>query len=193
LPRIGVLAIQGDVIEHRQSLGSLGVDAPEIRLPVELDGIDGLIIPGGESTTIAQLIDIYGFRQTLREKILSGMPVWGTCAGMIILASRLTDSRPEPLALMDIEVSRNVYGRQVDSFEEDVEIERIGAPPFHAVFIRAPGVNWLGQGVEVLGALQSGQPVVVQQGSMLATSFHPELIDDSRIHGLFTEIVEHSI
>lgn len=193
MPRIGVLAIQGDVIEHRQSLGRLGVDAPEIRLPVELDGIDGLIIPGGESTTIAQLIDIYGFRQSLREKVLSGMPVWGTCAGMIILANRLTDSRPEPLALMDIEVSRNVYGRQVDSFEEDIEIERIGAPPFHAVFIRAPGVNWLGQGVEVLGALQSGQPVVVQQGSMLATSFHPELIDDPRIHGLFTEIVERSI
>ena len=193
MPRIGVLAIQGDVIEHRQALGRLGVDAPEIRLPAELDGIDGLIIPGGESTTIAQLIDIYQLRQVIRDKVLSGMPVWGTCAGMIVLASRLTDSRPEPLALMDIEVNRNVFGRQVDSFEEDVEIERIGAPPFHAVFIRAPDVDQMGKSVEVLGTLHSGQPVAVQQDRMLATSFHPELVEDSRFHGLFAEIVERSL
>ena len=117
VPKIGVLAIQGDFLEHRHVLARLGVDAPEIRLPSELDGLDGLIIPGGESTTIVQLIDIYGFRSVLAEKVGDGLPVWGTCAGMIVLADSLTDRRPEPLHLMDIDVSRNAFGSQVDSFE----------------------------------------------------------------------------
>ena len=189
---IGVLAIQGDFLEHRQALQRLGVDAPEVRLPKHLEGIDGLIVPGGESTTIVQLIDIYGFRQVLTEKVQSGLPVWGTCAGMIVLADQLSDSRPEPLHLMDIDVSRNAFGRQVDSFEEDIEVEEIDGPPFRAVFIRAPAVNRAGESVKVLAKLEDGRPVAVRQDKMLATSFHPELTGDSRVHELFLRIVEGS-
>ena len=192
MPRVGVLAIQGDFLEHRQVLDRLGVDAEEIRLPQQLDNVDGLIIPGGESTTIVQLIDIYGFRNILREKVKSGMPAWGTCAGMIVIADRLTDRRPEPLRLMDIEVSRNAFGRQVDSFEKDLQIEQIEGPPFRAVFIRAPVVNSVGDGVKVLATLDDGRPVAVRQGHILATAFHPELTEDSRVHELFLKIVEGS-
>jgi len=192
LPRVGVLAIQGDFLEHRQVLDRLGVDVEEIRLPQQLDNVDGLIIPGGESTTIVQLIDIYGFRNILREKVKSGMPTWGTCAGMIVIADRLTDHRPSPLRLMDIEVSRNAFGRQVDSFEKDLQIEQIEDPPFRAVFIRAPVVNSVGDGVKVLATLDDGRPVAVRQGHMLATAFHPELTEDSRVHELFLKIVEGS-
>ena len=173
-------------------LEQLDVKVPEIRLPGELDGIDGLIIPGGESTTIVQLIDIYGFRPVLADKVKSGMPVWGTCAGMIAIANNLTDKRPEPLHLMDIEVSRNAFGRQADSFEEDLDVEDIEGPPFHAVFIRAPVVNSMGEGVKTLAKLRDGRPVAVRQGAMLATSFHPELTTDYRIHDLFKRIVENS-
>ena len=192
MPTVGVLAIQGDFQEHRQMLEKLGVEVSEIRLPHQLDDIDGLIIPGGESTTIAQLIDIYHFRDVLKEKIKGGLPVWGTCAGMIIISNRLTDHRPEPLHLMDIEVSRNAFGRQVDSFEADIQFDEIDGPPFHCVFIRAPGVNKTGAGVKVLAHLDDGRPIAVRQGNMLATSFHPELTDDTRIHGLFVEIVQGS-
>lgn len=192
MPRVGVLAIQGDFLEHRQVLDRLGVDTEEIRLPEQLDNVDGLIIPGGESTTIVQLIDIYGFRNILREKVKSGMPAWGTCAGMIVIADRLTDHRPEPLRLMDIEVSRNAFGRQADSFEKDLQIEQIEGPPFRAVFIRAPVVNSVGDGVKVLATLDDGRPVAVKQGHMLATAFHPELTEDSRVHELFLKIVEGS-
>ena len=185
---IGVLAVQGDFREHRQALNRLGVDAREIRLPSQLDGIDGLIIPGGESTTIVQLIDIYGFREPLREKARDGMAVWGTCAGMIVIADRLTDPRPEPLRLMDIEVSRNAFGRQVDSFEADIEFQEIGDAPFHGVFIRAPVVTDVGDSVKVLAALDDGRPVAVRQGKFLATAFHPELTADDRIHQLFARI-----
>ena len=190
MPRIGVLAIQGDFLEHRQALRHLGIEAPEIRLPHELDGIDGLVIPGGESTTIVQLIDIYGFREVITDKARSGLPVWGTCAGLIVMADRLTDDRPEPLHLMDIEVSRNAFGRQVDSFEQDLEIEEIGEPPFRAVFIRAPVVSRVGRGVDVLASVSDGRPVAVRQGRVLATAFHPELTEDSRIHELFVRMVE---
>ena len=190
MPTIGVLAIQGDFLEHRQALHRLGIDAMEVRLPKHLDDIDGLIIPGGESTTIVQLIDIYNFRQVLVEKVRSGMPVWGTCAGMIVLADRLTDVRPEPLRLMDIEVSRNAFGRQVDSFEEDLELDEIEGPAFRAVFIRAPIVNRVGETVKVLAKLRDGRPVAVRQNDMLATSFHPELTVDSRFHEFFARIVE---
>ena len=192
MPTIGVLAIQGDFLEHRQALHRLGVDAPEVRLPDQLDSIDGLIIPGGESTTIIQLIDIYDFRQVLTEKVKTGLPVWGTCAGMIAIAGRLTDDRPEPLHLMDIEVSRNAFGRQVDSFEEDIEIDGIDGPPFRAVFIRAPVVNRVEKTVKALAVLGDGQPVAVRQDHMLATAFHPELTEDSRVHQLFVRIVEDS-
>jgi len=192
LPRVGVLAIQGDFLEHQLVLERIGVEAPEIRLPHQLDDIDGLIIPGGESTTIVKLIDIYGFREALKEKAASGMPVWGTCAGMIVLAERLIDRRPEPLHLMNITVSRNAFGRQVDSFEADLEVRELEGPPFHAVFIRAPAVTEMGEGVRSLANLDNGQPVAVRQENLLATAFHPELTDDTRIHELFVRIVEDS-
>lgn len=192
MPKIGVLAIQGDFLEHRQALARLGVDAPEIRLPHQLEDIDGLIIPGGESTTIAQLIDIYGFREALRERARQGMAVWGTCAGMIVIADRLTDARPEPLRLMDIEVSRNAFGRQVDSFEADLEFQDIEGAPFHCVFIRAPVVNRVGAAVRTLAALDDGRPVAVRQGRLLATAFHPELTADSRIHELFARMASQT-
>ncbi len=190
MPKLGILAIQGDFLEHREALDRLGVESVEIRLPRQLDDIDGLIIPGGESTTIVQLIDIYDFREPLRRKAKAGMPVWGTCAGMIVISDRLTDHRPEPLGLMNIEVSRNAFGRQVDSFETDLEMRDLEGPPFRAVFIRAPVVNSMGEGVRVLATVNGGRPVAVRQGKMLATSFHPELTDDSRVHELFVRIVE---
>ena len=190
MPRVGVLAIQGDFLEHRQVLERIGVEAPEIRLPHQLDEVEGLIIPGGESTTIVQLIDIYGFRDALKAKAKAGMPVWGTCAGMIVIADSLTDHRPEPLHLMNIGVSRNAFGRQIDSFETDLDIAKIEGPPFHAVFIRAPVVNCIGDGVEVVARLEDGHPVAVQEGHLFATAFHPELTDDNRVHELFVRIVE---
>jgi len=190
LPRVGVLAIQGDFQEHQLVLERIGVDAPEIRLPHQLDDVDGLIIPGGESTTIVQLIDIYGFRETLERKVASGMPVWGTCAGMIVLAERLMEHRPEPLHLMNITVSRNAFGRQVDSFEADLNFSDLEGPPFHAIFIRAPVVTEMGEGVRSLATLDNGRPVAVRQENLLATAFHPELTDDTRIHELFVRIVE---
>ena len=167
----------------------LGVDAPEVRLGRDLEGLDGLVIPGGESTTIVQLLDIFDMRNTVVGLVREGLPVWGTCAGMIVLADRLTDHRPEPLHLMDIEVSRNAFGSQVDSFEADLEVDGIGDAPFRGVFIRAPVVNAVGQGVEVLARLSDGRPVAVRENDMLATAFHPELTGDSRVHNLFLGIV----
>ncbi len=190
---IGILAIQGDFLEHRKVLETLGADVAEVRLPQQLDEIDGLIIPGGESTTIVQLIDIYKMRCKLRQRVLDdGMPTWGTCAGMIVMAGRLRGRRPEPLRLMDIEVSRNAFGRQVDSFESDVEIKGLEGPPFRGVFIRAPVVNSVGEEVRVLGTLHDGQAVAVAQRNMLATAFHPELTDDTRLHELFLKMVDRS-
>ena len=167
----------------------LGVDAPEVRLGKDLAGLDGLVIPGGESTTIVQLLDIFDMRNTVVGLVREGLPVWGTCAGMIVLADRLTDHRPEPLHLMDIEVSRNAFGSQVDSFEADLEVDGIGDAPFRGVFIRAPVVNTVGQGVDVLARLSDGRPVAVREKDMLATAFHPELTGDSRVHNLFLNIV----
>ena len=189
---IGVLAIQGDFLEHRQALERLGATVKEVRQLRDLDGIDGLIIPGGESTTIVQLLDIFSMRDALVHKVKSGMPVWGTCAGMIVLADRLTDRRPDPLHLMDIEVSRNAFGRQVDSFETDIEIDQIAGGPFRAVFIRAPVVKKVGPDVVVLGKLADGRPVAVRQGNMLASAFHPELTGDDRLHGFFIKLVEEA-
>ena len=188
---VGVLAIQGDFAEHRKSLERLGVEVKEIRLPDQLDDIDGLIVPGGESTTIVQLIDIYEMREKLRERILDDrMPTWGTCAGMIVMAGELTDHRPTPLSLMDTVVSRNAFGRQVDSFESDLEVSGMDGPPYRAVFIRAPVFVSVGEAVEVLASLDDGRPVAVRQGHMLATAFHPELTDDPRMHKLFVGMVE---
>ena len=190
MPNVGILAIQGDVIEHRHALERIGAETTEIRLPEQLDGVDGLIIPGGESTTIVQLIDIYDLRDVIRDKVKSGLPTWGTCAGMIVLADRLSDRRPDPLRLMNIDVSRNAFGRQFDSFEQDLDIDGVDGPPFRAVFIRAPVVNSAGAGTEILARLDDGRPVAVRQGRLLATSFHPELTDDSRVHQLFVRMIE---
>ena len=190
---VGVLAIQGDYREHRNLLESLGADVKEIRLPDQLDAVDGLIIPGGESTTIVQLIDIYNMREKLRERVLNeGMPTWGTCAGMIVMAQKLSDHRPDPLKLMNIEVSRNAFGRQVDSFETDLEVEDMDGPPYHAVFIRAPVVDTIGEGVRIISSLDDGRPVAVRQGHMLATAFHPELTNDPRMHKLFLQMVDEA-
>ena len=190
---VGVLAIQGDYREHRTLLESLGADVKEIRLPDQLDEVDGLIIPGGESTTIVQLIDIYNMREKLRERVLNeGMPIWGTCAGMIVMAQKLSDHRPDPLKLMNIEVSRNAFGRQVDSFETDLEVEDMDGPPYHAVFIRAPVVDTIGEGVRIISSLDDGRPVAVRQGHMLATAFHPELTNDPRMHKLFLQMVDEA-
>ena len=189
MTKVGVLAIQGDFLEHRLMIEGLGVDAPEVRLGKDLLGLDGLVIPGGESTTIVQLLDIFDMRNTVVGLVREGLPVWGTCAGMIVLADRLTDHRPEPLHLMDIEVSRNAFGSQVDSFEANLDVDGISDTPFHGVFIRAPVVNAVGQGVKVLARLADGRPVAVRENDMLATAFHPELTGDSRVHELFLNIV----
>lgn len=189
MTNIGVLAIQGDFLEHRLMIEGLGADAPEVRLGKDLDGLDGLVIPGGESTTIVQLLDIFDMRDTVVGLVREGMPVWGTCAGMIVLADRLTDHRPEPLHLMDIEVSRNAFGSQVHSFEADIELDGVAGAPFRGVFIRAPVVNTVGKGVEVIARLDDGRPVAVRESHMLATAFHPELTGDSRVHELFLNIV----
>ncbi len=186
--RVGILALQGDVLEHRRSLTPLGADVVEVRRAEELDSIDGLIIPGGESTTIGRLATLYGLMDPLKKHIRSGLPTYGTCAGMIFLASGV-DGRPQPqLDVLDATVLRNAWGRQNESFEADLAIAGLGAP-FHAVFIRAPWISELGEGVEVLAAW-ADHPVMVRQGNVLATSFHPELTSDRRIHQLFLQMIE---
>lgn len=181
---VGVLALQGDFAEHESMLKRLGVDAPEVRLPSDLEALDALIIPGGESTTITRLIQIYGLAEPIRA-FARDHPVWGTCAGAIVMARRVTDLDRPTLDLLDIEVRRNAFGRQVDSFETNIPIKGIEGPPVHAVFIRAPVIESAGEGVEVIGTLEGGEIVAVRQGKLLATSFHPELTDDLRLHRLF--------
>ena len=189
MTRIGVLALQGDFVEHINMLSKLGVDAAEIRLSSQLDSMDGLIIPGGESTTIVQLMDNFGLTEQIKSLIGNGLPVWGTCAGMIVLARDITDDRPKPLGIIDINVSRNAYGRQVDSFEVPVDIPKLGDPYFNAIFIRAPAINSIGDNVEVLGTLSDGQIIAAQERNIIVTSFHPELTDDTRFHNYFLDLV----
>ena len=186
--RIGVLSLQGDFLEHELSLRRLGADPVEVRLPRDLDTVDALIIPGGESTTMAHLLDLHELREPLQRRAREGMPVWGTCAGMILLAQALTDERPLPLGLMDIIVDRNAYGRQLQSFESELMVPALGDEPIPAVFIRAPALVSMGQDVETLAALPDGSAVAVQQGNVLATSFHPELTTDVRFHRYFLEM-----
>jgi 5'-phosphate synthase pdxT subunit len=191
-PAIGVLAFQGDVAEHLRALRESGARASLVRRPAELDAVDGVVIPGGESTTMWKLAEIFELAEPLRKRIAGGMPAFGSCAGMIMLASRLTDpaSGQETLGAIDMTVRRNAFGRQVDSFERDLEITGIGDEPFRAVFIRAPWVEETGAGVEVLATEPSaGRIVAVRQGPVLATSFHPELTGDRRIHKLFADMV----
>jgi len=185
---VGVLAIQGDVAEHKTMLAGLGVEAVEVRLPADLERVDGLIMPGGESTTIGKLMVKYGLDQALQARARQGTPVYGTCAGMILLARTARGGEPPLLRLMDITVARNAYGRQVDSFEADLEVPALGPPPLHAVFIRAPVIEEAGPGVEVLATLD-GRPVLARQGNLLVSSFHPELTPDARLHRYFVDMV----
>jgi 5'-phosphate synthase pdxT subunit len=188
LIRIGVLALQGDFHEHIQALESLGVATSEVRLPKHLEGLDGLIIPGGESTTIVKLGDLYGFREAIRAELDRGMALWGTCAGMIVIANELTDDRPTPFGYVDMKVSRNWFGRQVDSFEQDIAIDGMSGAPYHCIFIRAPAVARLGDSVEVLATVDGETPIAVRSGRILATAFHPELTDDTRVHEMFVNL-----
>jgi 5'-phosphate synthase pdxT subunit len=182
--RVGVLALQGAFREHVEMLRRLGHEAVEVRLPEHLDGLEALILPGGESTTIGKLMETFRLREPLRAFATSGRPVWGTCAGMILLARDA--GRQQPLLdLMDVRVRRNAFGRQVDSFETPVAIPALGEPPFPAVFIRAPSIESVGAGVDVLATLPDGTIVAARQGHLLATSFHPELTGDSRLHAYF--------
>jgi 5'-phosphate synthase pdxT subunit len=191
-PVIGVLGLQGDVVEHARALAAVGASPVTVRRPDELDRVDGLVIPGGESTTMWKLAVIFDLMDPLRKRAGSGMCVFGSCAGMIMLADRLLDgvAGQETVGGIDMTVRRNAFGRQVDSFESDISLAGIDDPPFRAVFIRAPWVEETGGQVEVLGTdAATGRIVAVRQGSLLATSFHPELTGDVRVHRLFADMV----
>jgi 5'-phosphate synthase pdxT subunit len=188
--RIGVLALQGDVSEHVGTLAPLGVGLVEVRLPADLDGVDALVLPGGESTTLQLLIEAAGLRPLMAARIAAGMPVLGTCAGMILLATTVLDGRPDQWSFgaIDLAVRRNAFGRQIASFEEDLDLAGIAGGPLHAVFIRAPVVETVGPGVEVIAtvSLQGDgiRPVACRQGRVTVTAFHPELVGDRRFHEL---------
>ena len=198
-PKIGVLALQGDFREHLRMLADCGADAVKVRTPADLAAVDALVIPGGESTTIGMLIVRNGLEVPLRAAIAAGMPVMGTCAGMIVLASQVLDGRPDQLSLgaIDMTVRRNAFGRQVDSFEAPVDVPTLPGPPVTAVFIRAPWVERVGPEVEVLArvGVEGGADriVAVRQGNALATSFHPEVTDDRRFHALLVDIVQEDV
>ena len=185
--RVGVLALQGDFREHLAVLSSLGANAVPIRRPEELANIDGLVIPGGESSVIDKLSRMFGLAEPLKASIAGGLPVYGTCAGLIMLADTVLDAitGQQSFGGFDIAVRRNAFGSQVDSFETDVDVAVLGDPPMHAVFIRAPVVESVGDGVTVLGALDDGRMVAVEQGNLLGTSFHPEMTGDTRFHKYF--------
>jgi 5'-phosphate synthase pdxT subunit len=201
--KIGVLALQGAFIEHEKTLTRIGVAVVEARLPQHLEDLDGLIIPGGESTTIGKVARRWDLLEPLRAFAQSGRPLWGTCAGMIFLAKEVVDGKPDQplLALMDVTVRRNAFGRQVDSFEADLEIAALGEEPFHAVFVRAPLIERVGEGVEVVAKLEpalsvnrrlgvEGDEIIVavRQENLLATAFHPELTEDDRFHRYFLSL-----
>jgi len=186
---IGVLALQGDFAEHIGIFQQLGIAAREVRHPQELADLDGLVIPGGESTTVARLISEFALLEPLRERAQNGFPLWGTCAGMIVLAQRVSELAWPTLDALAISVRRNAFGRQVDSFETDLAVPALGQQPFHAVFIRAPIVEEVGDGVEVLATLENGKAVAVRQANALATAFHPELTEDDRFHRYFVDMV----
>lgn len=188
-PRIGVLAVQGAVREHVRAVREAGGEPVEVRLPRDLVGVEALILPGGESTTMRRLIDEYGLREPIAALARSGAPMFGTCAGLILLADRIADGEAPVFGLLDVEVRRNAYGRQLDSFEADLDAPALGAEPLHAVFIRAPVVTEVGPAAEVLARDPQGRPVAVRQGRVIATAFHPELTGDRRLHRLLVELV----
>ena len=187
--RIGVLAAQGAFAEHIAALHQLEVEALPVRLPSELGGLDGLIIPGGESTSISKLMADYNLLSEIRNLAESGLPIFGTCAGMILLAKKISDSDVRPLGLMDITARRNAFGRQKDSFETELSIPALGEKPFPGVFIRAPIIEQANSDVEILASLDNGTGVAARQGRLLASAFHPELTDDPRFHQYFLDIV----
>ena len=190
--RVGVFALQGDVREHLRTLSSMGVESIEVRNAIDLASVDGLILPGGESTTISKLIDVFGLRQELAKFISSGKAVFGTCAGMIMLANEVLDaaSGQQSLEAMDISVRRNAFGSQLDSFETEIDFAGKAAK---VAFIRAPIVERVGEGVEVLSTLPNGAVVAVRAGNLLATAFHPELTGDNSVHEYFVEMVSNSL
>ncbi len=192
--RIGVLALQGDFREHIQVLQALGVDAQEMKLPSDLDGVDGLIIPGGESTTIGRLMGLFNLDDRVKEMVAGGRPLWGTCAGMIVIARHIIGvnegHNQNPLNLIDIDVRRNAFGRQIDSFETALSIDGLGKKPFPAVFIRAPWIERVGEEVKVIAKLPDGTPVAARQEKVLVTSFHPELTQDNRFHAYFVNLTK---
>ena len=197
-PRVGVLALQGDVREHDRALTAAGARTVHVRRLQDLDGLDGLVLPGGESTTISRLLQVFELLEPLRAAVADGLPVYGSCAGMILLARDVLDGRPDQQTIggLDVVVRRNAFGRQVDSFETDLAFEGVG--DVHAVFIRAPWVESTGESAQVLarvpddGSAAAGKVVAVRQGSILATSFHPELTGDDRVHGLFVDMVKEN-
>jgi 5'-phosphate synthase pdxT subunit len=186
--RIGVLAVQGAFVEHEKALTRIGAKVVEVRLPLHLEDLDGLIIPGGESTTIGKVAQRWGLIEPLKDFAESGRSLWGTCAGMIVMAREVLDGKPDQplLGLMDIAVRRNAFGRQVDSFEVDLEVPALG-DPFPAIFIRAPLIERVGEKVDVLAQLEDGTVVAARQGKLLVTAFHPELTQDDRFHRYFLE------
>ena len=186
--KIGILALQGDFIEHAAALHGICASA-EVRTAGQLLGIDGLIIPGGESTTIGKLLHDCGILDLLRERVAAGMPVFGTCAGAIVLAREVVGLRRPLVGLMDLSIRRNAFGRQLESFEASIEIPALGSPPLHAVFIRAPVIVSVGSKVEVLARLQDRTIVAARQDHMLAAAFHPELTEDHRLHRYFVDMV----
>lgn len=190
--RIGVLAVQGDFAEHVSALAAIGVEAVEVRLPAHLDGLAGLILPGGESTTMRRLIDRWGLRQPILDLAASGAPFFGTCAGMIVLSKDIAGGEPPILPLLDVTVLRNAFGRQLDSFEADVAVPILGDQPVHGVFIRAPVIEHVGPDVDVLARLETGRVVAVRERNIIATAFHPELAGDTRFHRLVATLAaEH--
>jgi 5'-phosphate synthase pdxT subunit len=199
-PLVGVLALQGDVREHLAALQDAGADAVGVRRPEELDKVDGLVIPGGESTTMSKLLEIFELLEPLKTRLRDGLPAYGSCAGMILLASEILDTRPDAqhLGAIDMTVRRNAFGRQVDSFESDLDFEGIIGDPVRAVFIRAPWVERVGDAVEVLarvpesGGAAAGRIVAVRQGRVVATSFHPEVTGDRRVHEFFVDLVREA-
>ncbi|MBP2368750.1 pyridoxal 5'-phosphate synthase glutaminase subunit PdxT [Pseudonocardia parietis] len=201
-PTVGVLALQGNVREHLAALTAAGATAVPVRRTSELDAVDAIVLPGGESTTMSKLLDVFELLEPLRARLRAGMPAYGSCAGMILLAEEILDGRPDQHQLggLDVVVRRNAFGRQADSFETDLEFDGLPGGPVHAVFIRAPWVEKTGGEVEVLASVPhvdvagaaAGRPVAIRQGAVLATSFHPELTGDGRVHDLFVDMVRTS-
>ncbi len=188
---VGILALQGDFAAHALALGDISVDSRYVRRPVDLDGIDGLVLPGGESTTLSILVDAAGLFEPLSRLMIDGLPVLATCAGMIMLSAEIADGRDDQMSfkMLDIAIRRNGYGRQLQSFEKDIRVTGIGTAPFHGVFIRAPRVVEAGPGVEVLATVNE-DIVMCREGSVLACTFHPELTADRRVHSLFAQMME---